>query len=55
MATLEWRRGTGAVSGGNPTTATTITHLKNKTKDEATNDTNYSIPIPGSGDTVDVS
>ncbi len=49
MATLEWRRGTGAASGGNPTTATTITHLKNKTKDEATNDTNYSIPIPGAG------
>lgn len=49
MATLEWRRGTGAVSGGNPTTATTITHLKNKTKDEPDNDTNYSIPIPGAG------
>ena len=47
MATIEWRRGTGAVSGTDPTTNTTITHLKNKTKDEATNDTNYSIPIPG--------
>jgi hypothetical protein len=46
MATIEWRRGTGAASGTDPTTGTTITHLKNKTKDEATNDTNYSIPIP---------
>jgi hypothetical protein len=49
MATLEWRRGTGAANAGAPTTETAITHLKNKTKDEPDNNTNYSIPIPSEG------